>query len=252
MALPQPAHDWIPDLDTIDPSYMLGPCSHTLLGQLPNELLEIVIEYLHRRDLAAVARISPVLRALAERQLYRFLEPFSQAAATDFLSSRNSSNRSCRGNYRGRGGTRGGGLEHPKCPRQDGMALYMLYRTISIRPDLCGMIKMASLDVVKRAIRVSIPSTRMFSGGLPFTSNLDMTLSEAPIVGALLQLLQLVERLSVRLYDVNFVTQYEHDNSMSDCLSERFPGFLSGDTHSVPFTGLQKLKTLHWIGREFH
>jgi hypothetical protein len=111
------------------------------------------------------------------------------------------------------------------------------------------MIKTASLEVFKRDITVSIPSTRMFPGGLPLTSNLNLTLSEATVAGALLQLLYSVERLNVRLYEVKFTSQYEHDDSMSGCLRALFPGFHSRDMHSVPFTGLQKLKILDWIGR---
>jgi hypothetical protein len=42
----------------------------TRLGRLPIELLQNVTRHLNKHDLAAVARISPELRALAERQLY--------------------------------------------------------------------------------------------------------------------------------------------------------------------------------------
>ncbi|KAH4569692.1 hypothetical protein HBH84_122200 [Parastagonospora nodorum] len=234
----------MPDLDTIDPKYMLSPFSHTLLGRLPIELLEIVTVHLHRRDLAAVAHINPVLRALAERQLYRSLQSLSQQDDTNgdsrFL-----------GYYRGRGGTRGGRRGHHTRLRQRSKALYMLYKTLSSRLDLCGIVKTASLDVVDRNIAVSIPFTSVFPGGLPFTSNLDMTLPEPTVAGALIQQIHSLKRLSLRLYEAAPNSSDEHAYFMPQCLRALFPRFSSRDTHCAPFTGLQKLKTLDWSGREF-
>jgi hypothetical protein len=46
------------------------PFLQTRLGKLPIELLQNVTRHLNKHDLATVARISPELRALAERRLY--------------------------------------------------------------------------------------------------------------------------------------------------------------------------------------
>lgn len=121
------AADWITELDCIDPTCVLGPVPFetSILGRLPTELQHDVLEHLNPPELAAVVRISPKLRAVAEKILY-------QGINISYLSD---------GFPTGRPG--------PYC-------LWTICRAVSRRPDLAEHVKSIYLEVLKRDICVPI------------------------------------------------------------------------------------------------
>jgi hypothetical protein len=245
--LPQSDTEWIIDLDNIDTTYVLSPFPYTILGHVPVKLLQIGTEYLDRRDLVAVTHISPTLKAHAERQLYQYIEtyrcslnsdkvrgPDLPQAQTGHSRTRGGNNRAPGGSYRAR---RPGNLR----VRERAILLYPLYKTLSIGSDLCELVKSASLTASDHQSSILVPSTSVFPGGVPFTPNLYIDMSELTIAGALLQHLKVIERLHVRHYEEVSMYSDDHGHPTDNCLAALFPGFYDNTAHLMPFTGLQKL-----------
>lgn len=66
--------EWITELDGIVEEYDCHPFAFTMLGRLPTELRQIVIDSLPRHDWVVTARVHSKLRDLVERNLYHDIE----------------------------------------------------------------------------------------------------------------------------------------------------------------------------------
>ena len=67
------AATWLTGLNGTDISRNITAFEHSSFGKLPNELLRNIVQYVPKRYLPALARISPVLRELAEERLYQHI-----------------------------------------------------------------------------------------------------------------------------------------------------------------------------------
>jgi hypothetical protein len=68
-----PAVTWLTELDGIQDSWNVTIFKHSSFGRLPTELLDTIIQYIPIRYLPSLSRISPVLRELVEKRLYRHI-----------------------------------------------------------------------------------------------------------------------------------------------------------------------------------
>jgi hypothetical protein len=164
-AAAQTAASWITELDDMDSDYILSPLEYSLM-------LQNLTSCLSRRHLPALAHISPTLRALVERRLYRDIEiPYNPQAG-------------------------------PAAEEEEGhgMKLWPLYETLSRRPDLTRKMHIMSLIIQKRDLNVEVPSTGVLPGGMAFASHLNMAMPEPTIAGALFQLPLGIKELSLHAY----------------------------------------------------
>jgi hypothetical protein len=114
------------------------------------------------------------------------------------------------------------------------------------------MVKTLSLRIYKRDISITVPSTRLFPGGISFTPNIQTTWCEPNIAGALLQLPLGLKDLSLAVY------RYQSDDPavdsplMSNAMTSMFPGFDSLTSPLPVIPSLQELRSLQWHGSDFH
>jgi hypothetical protein len=79
LAATESTTDWITEFDAVDPTYVLSPFELIILGRLPTELLELIVQCLARSDVARTARTGQKLRDLCERKLYsNVVVPYSR------------------------------------------------------------------------------------------------------------------------------------------------------------------------------
>ncbi|KAH7064287.1 hypothetical protein BKA63DRAFT_496637 [Paraphoma chrysanthemicola] len=207
---------WINEFDTVDPSYTLSPFKFTVLGRLPSELLQSVIDRLTQCDLATLALVHPELRPLAERCLYKDID-----IATI-----------------------------PPDGRE--MQLSLLYRTLMSRQDIAWQIRFVDIRVMLRSVSIDVPSATLFAGGVPFTSTVKIEATEPVLAGALLQQLFNVISLTICLTPYFSDVSKSREALMDHCLFRLFPDFDPRTAHLKPILGLQKLKEMFWHGSEFH
>lgn len=212
-AQPPPGIDWIPDLDEIDSTYTMISFRHTMLDQLPPEVLEIVTKYLDPGTLLVVAPVNSKLRAVAERQLYREIAIPRACDTSDGTGSR-------------------GYLYHPLSSER----MNQLYRTLLARPDLADRVKQVTLSISSEKVSIEVPRESVFPGALSSASNITISVNEEDIAEALLQQLRLVEHMNVLIlkpYGLDFL-----------------PGIDSNIARATAMGGLQKLKSLEWDGSD--
>lgn len=195
------------------PSHSTPP----LLGKLPNELLQNIVRHLYRSYLLAVTLVSSRLRALAERRLYtNIIMPYIPG----------------RDEY---------------CTTQ-GEKTWYLYGTLSARSDLAARVKVLDLMVVDLDHAVNLPPSTFFTGGLPFTSDL-----EPLAAGALLQHLTELDFLVLCLGRAT--DELIHSGSeelMLGCMGKVFPGFDAKTAHFRDLPMLRKVEHMDFHGDEFH
>jgi hypothetical protein len=140
----------------------------TRFGRLPIELLQNVTRHLNKHDLAAVARISPELRALAERQLYPDIHlPY---VAEDY------------------GKREGDHMEH-----------WPLCQTLSLRPDLAQ--RVSSMDIIAQDVQhdVEVQSMQLLPGQVYFPATFHIEIPQGTVTGKLLQRLPNLKHLDLTL-----------------------------------------------------
>jgi hypothetical protein len=232
LAATESTTDWITEFDAVDPTYVLSPIRLTLLGRLPTELLELIIQCLARRDVARTARTGQKLRGLCERKLYsNVVVPYSRM---------NIDNR---------------GQEEEMSELVGGEdTLWPLYNTLHQRPDLAQKIKAMDILATDHTIRIEADLSSALPGGVSFSNNIKFELNEAVMVAALLQILPEVKILTIQLVDTcghHSTDRYYSDPAMK-CVSTMFPGFDPLRSHLSPSAMLKKLTRLEWWGFDFH
>jgi hypothetical protein len=211
----------------------LQPFEQTLLGRLPTELLEIVSRFLDHDDLTAVALIGPELRVLVERQLYRDI---TIPNVED-------------GNYYG----------------EDGSELWPLCRTLSARPDLANMVSAMNIMVKDYQHQIEIPYTHLLPGRVPFMPKFHAAVSQASVIGIMLQCVPNLERLSLympRDYDPRYTwlvddpdTENEFPGlcgSLYGGITQLLPGFDEETAHLANSPLLSNLRHLTYAGTSIH
>jgi hypothetical protein len=205
----------------------------TRLGRLPIKLLQNVTRHLNKHDLAAVARSSPELRALAERQLYPDIHlPY---VAEDY-------------------GKRGG----------DHMEHWPLCQTLSLRPDLAQ--RVSSMDIIAQDVQhdVEVPSMQLLPGQVYFPATFHIEIPQGTVTGMLLQRLPNLEHLDLTLpllYDPRrkyknedmevYLPGYE-DDLLPQAMRTLFPSFDPQTAHLADPPLLLNIEILHYIGDEIH
>jgi hypothetical protein len=222
MAMP-PTATAGPRVDDLDTTDVWKTFKRTLLGQLPTELLQIITEYLGQRDLPAVARIHPILRALADRRLYC---PY---VSIPYFPD-----------------------EGEACGR--GEELWPFCRTLSHREDLADTVQAMYLVLQGRDLSIEIPAVDLLPGHMPFTSTISTTMEEACIVG-----MPLPRLANLKDLDMHMVRHVPRNKKIPDddtslvrgTLSRLFPGYGSLTVHLVSPPLLPRLECLYWNCDDF-
>jgi hypothetical protein len=132
---------------------------------------------------------------------------------------------------------------------QHGREIWPLCRTLLRRLDIARRILSMELRVINRQITIDPRSSSIFPGGVPFTSTLEVDMTEPIVAGVLLQHLSEAGLLVIRLL-ANSLTLGEKDTLMENCLTKLFPGFDNRTAHLTPL--FPKAEELDWYGSEFH
>ncbi|KAI4916900.1 hypothetical protein J4E90_003404 [Alternaria incomplexa] len=192
------------------------PYADSRLGRLPTELLQSVIDHSSHFRLPSIACISPELRALVERQLYR-----------DVVLGWNST-------------------------RDFAGDLWPFYRTIQSRPDLSRKTEYLVIKVVDRMISIEVPTLGVVPQSAMFPSTIRAEIEEMRIACALL-FWQMTE---LEFLSLSIVHADEDDDGrprlVSKCLSKLISHFDNRTAHLTTFPGLKKLRSLRFEGTEFH
>ncbi|KAI4675361.1 uncharacterized protein J4E84_010103 [Alternaria hordeiaustralica] len=193
------------------------PYADSRLGKLPTELLQSVVHHCSHFRPPSIACISPELRALVERQLYR-----------DVVLGRYS--------------------VWASAPRD----LWLFYRTILSRPDLSRKTENLDIKVVDRMMSIEVPTLGVVPQGAMFPSTIRAEIEEIRIACALL-FWQMTE---LKCLSLSIVRADEDDDGrprvVSKCLSKLISHFDNRTAHLTTFPGLQKLRSLKFEGTEFH
>ncbi|KAI4713836.1 hypothetical protein J4E89_001284 [Alternaria sp. Ai002NY15] len=193
------------------------PYADSRLGKLPTELLQSVVHHCLPFQLPSIACISPELRALVERQLYR-----------DVVLGRYS--------------------VWVSAPQD----LWLFYRTILSRPDLSRKTENLDIKVVDRMMSIEVPTLGVVPQGAMFPSTIRAEIEETRIACALL-FWQLTE---LDFLSLSIVHADEDDDGrprlVPKCLSKLISHFDNRTAHLTTFPGLQKLRSLKFEGTEFH
>ena len=193
------------------------PYADSRLGKLPTELLQSVVHHCSHFRPPRIACISPELRALVERQLYR-----------DVVLGRYS--------------------VWVSAPRD----LWLFYRTILSRPDLSRKTENLDIKVVDRMMSIEVPTLGVVPQGAMFPSIIRAEIEEIHIACALL-FWQMTE---LKCLSLSIVRADEDDDGrprlISKCLSKLFSHFDNRTAHLTTFPGLKKLRSLRFEGTEFH
>lgn len=219
-----PETPWLTELDSVELSWNTTAFSRSHLGRLPIELLQTIIRYIPTTHLPAVARVTPRLRELAERSLYRCID-LSRKILVDCGD------------------------------RTD--VLWLLHCTLIRRPDLARMIKQFSGTVYEQDTSVEVNTSILFPGDVHFSSAAKVSLSRTVIKGRiLLQHLTNVEKVRLTL-NVADGTDRPWETALRKQLALKplhklLPGFNNMTAHGLKFPGLQKLTGLEFAGSEFH
>ena len=194
------------------------PYANSRLGKLPTELLQSVIHHCPPCSLPSIACISPKLRALVERELYRDV-------------------------------TLGWHIEEDDIPSQD---LWPFYRTIQSRPDLSKKTESLNIKVIDRPISIETSASGVVPQGAMFPSIIHARWPEVFIACALL-FWRMTELKHLSLS----IAKYDDDDCgrpmlVPNCLSRLLLNFDSRIAHLQSFPGLQKLQSLKFQGTVFH
>ena len=209
--MPEPIA-WIDKLDDIESPTSIKPFGSSFIGRLPTELLQLVASFLSEGSLVNVALVATQLRAIAERELYHFLE-----------------------------------FSDPEEDHTNGLAF--LYRTLAQRPDLSKMVKRMYLHADQSHIlQFPVPSSNIFVTGLSFLEVTAVEVTEGAMAGTLFRSLPELERLD---FSYEFKPDYS-DPANPTCMSTIFPGFNDQTSHKTELGAFQKLKTLAWYASDFH
>jgi len=188
------------------------PYADSRLGRIPTELLQSVIDHSSHFRLTSIACISPELRALVERQLYRDV-----VLGWGFAGD-----------------------------------LWPFYRTIQSRPDLSRKTEYLVIKVVDRVMSIEVSTLGVVPQGAMFPSTIRAEIEETRIACALLfwQMTEL-EFLSLSIVHAD-EDDDGRPRLVPKCLSKLISHFDNRTAHLTTFPGLQKLRSLKFEGTEFH
>ena len=68
-----PAATWLTELNGFDASRNITAFKHISFGLIPLEVLRNIVQYVPKKYPPALARVSPLLRELAEERLYQHI-----------------------------------------------------------------------------------------------------------------------------------------------------------------------------------
>jgi hypothetical protein len=189
--------------------------------------------HLNKYDLAAVARISPELRAPAERQLYPDIHlPY---VAEDY------------------GKREGDHMEH-----------WPLCQTLSHRLDLAQ--RVSSMDIIAQDVQhdIEVLSMQLLPVQVYFPATFHIEIPQGTVTGMLLQRLPNLKHLDLTLpllYDPRrkyknedmevYLPGYE-DDLLPQAMRTLFPSFDPQTAHLADPPLLPNLEILHYIGDEMH
>jgi hypothetical protein len=213
----------------------LKPFDGTMIGRLPNEVLQIVVRCLDDRDLFATTRVGARLRALAKRRLYHTVS--IPRVAKSYKEDCGSSE------------------------------LWAFCRSLSDRPDLTEREFTLDLCIVQHEHRIGKPTTSVLHSQMPFTPTVEVAISQGYMVGMIIQHLLKVENLTLRLLEYIGPEHSPQDDDADDevvpfhlltspliccTMSALFPGFDIKTAHLVDPPILPNIKYLRLEGGEIH
>lgn len=220
LSLPSPSQDADMSSDEAQPSDNRMPFAQTILGRLPTELLERTTEYIHGHHLAAVSKICPKLRTLAEMTLYRYIQ-----------------------------------IPPRRLYHTNTQQIYQLNRTLTRRVDLARRTRELKIFVIRRdeILTANVARALLLNTDLKPSSAQLFRIDEATIVRNMLQSLPNLERLNIQpVRNIDTFDGPLQRRLRSGAIQHMFPNFDQYAAHITYASIFPKLQSLVWQGDEFH
>ena len=212
------AATWLTGLNGTDISRNITAFEHSSFGKLPNELLRNIVQYVPKRYLPALARISPVLRELAEERLYQHIILRGLTETYLYYNEK---------------------------------VIWPLYRTLVSRPDLADRVKIFECTAREKRDRIEVDVIALSLHDRSLYSVAKASLNQTTLLGCIvLQRIPNVDKVCLQLFGAS--TNTDESSTLPDPLRLLMPVFDRVTAHTLHFAGLQNLTKLDFSGCQFH
>jgi hypothetical protein len=134
--------------------------------------------------------------------------------------------------------------------------MWLLFRTISNKPEFARRMKQLDLAVVNKRHTVEVPTGALIMYKSPVAFNMQLCMEEPHIAGVILQHAAEATSLSLQILEADSdgasVRRGDWNGVLTQGLRRMFPSFDTQTAHLQYPTMLQKLETLYFHGDEFH
>ena len=213
-----PAATWLTELDGTDTPRNITAFEHSSFGKIPNELLRNIIQYVPKRYLPALARISPVLRELAEERLYQHIILRGLTETYLYYNEK---------------------------------VIWPLYRTLVSRPDLADRVSIFEYTAHEKKDRIEVCIFALSLHDRSLYSVAKTSLNQTTLLGSIvLKRIPNVDKVCLKLFGAS--TNTDESSTLPDPLRLLMPVFDRVTAHTLHFAGLQNLTKLDFSGCQFH